>query len=53
MKIAAAYDRKRFGDKVQLDVNGTISLSGALEAAKARALPPPCDPDKLIEGEAD
>ena len=49
---AKFYDRETFGDKVDVNIAGTVSLSGALEAAKARALPPTCDPDKLIEGEA-
>lgn len=52
MKIAAAFDRKRFGEKVQLDVQGNVSVIGALEAARQRALPPPRDLGNVIEGQA-
>ena len=40
MKIAAAFDRDRFGDNVKIDVRGTIDLSTALIEAKQRASQP-------------
>lgn len=51
MAKAKFYDRARFGDKVDVNVNGTVSISGALEAAKSRALPPPRNLGKVIEGQ--
>jgi hypothetical protein len=40
LKIAAAFDRKRFGEKVDMTIDQTISVGGALQAARARALQP-------------
>jgi hypothetical protein len=40
LKIAAFFDRPRFGDKIDMTVDQTVSVSGALEAAKQRALQP-------------
>jgi hypothetical protein len=42
LKIAALYDRPRFGDRVALDVQ-TVDLTGALAEARTRTLRPPCD----------
>jgi hypothetical protein len=40
MKIAAAFDRDRFGDNVKVNIAGTIDLTGALSEARARTLLP-------------
>jgi hypothetical protein len=42
LKIAAMYDRKRFGDRLAVDVQ-TVDITGALVEAKTRTLRPPCD----------
>jgi hypothetical protein len=39
LKIAALYDRRRFGERVQLDVQH-VDLTGALQDAQTRALRP-------------
>lgn len=43
MKIGQAYDRKRFGDKVAVEIDAGPNLQLALEAAKSRALLPTRD----------
>jgi hypothetical protein len=51
IKIASAFDRKRFGEKVDMTIDQTVSVAGALEAAKARALRPPRDLANIADGE--
>jgi hypothetical protein len=43
MKIAAAFDRDRFGDNVKVTHAGQIDISGALLEAKNRSLRPARD----------
>lgn len=43
LKIAAFFDRPRFGDNLALQVEQTVSVAGALQAARARSLRPPTD----------
>lgn len=51
LKIAAAFDRRRFGERVALETEVKVSLTQALEDARARALRPPCDPANIIDAE--
>lgn len=51
LKIAAAFDRKRFGEKVDMTIDQTLSVAGALEAAKARSLRPRRDLASIPDGE--
>lgn len=49
MKIAAAFDRARFGDNLKLEVDQTVSVSDALTAARQRALRPRRDLENVID----
>lgn len=49
LKIAAAFDRRRFGERLALETEVKVSLTDAIEAGKARMLPPPCDPANVID----
>jgi hypothetical protein len=40
---ASKYHSKKFGERIDVNVSQTISVNGALEAAKARLLRPVCD----------
>lgn len=51
VKIAGLYDRKRYGDKIQLEVDTGPSLTAAIQAAKQRALQPPCDLAQVTDAE--
>lgn len=51
VKIAGLYDRKRYGDKIQLEVDTGPSLTAAIDAARRRALQPPCDLAEPLEVE--
>ena len=51
LKIAATYDRQRFGDKIAVEHDAGPNLMEALEAAKSRALLPPRDPGKVTDAE--
>jgi hypothetical protein len=50
MRIAQAYDRKRFGDRVGVDVAGTLDISAAIAEARNRLERPPCDLARLPDG---
>lgn len=41
----------KYGDRLEVNLNQTVDIKGALDAARARALPP-CDLSKVIEAEA-
>lgn len=49
MKIAAAFDRAKFGDNLKLEVDQTVSVSDALTAARNRALRPRRDLENVID----
>lgn len=51
LKIAAAFDRRRFGDRVAVDTEVKVSLLEAITMARTRALRPPCDPANIIDVE--
>lgn len=51
LKIAAAFDRRRFGERVQLDTEIKVSLTQAIEEGRRRALRPPCDPATILDAE--
>jgi hypothetical protein len=51
MKIAAAFDRDRFGDNVKVNIAGTIDLTGALIEAKQRAALPGRNLDTITDAE--
>lgn len=54
VKIAGLYDRKRFGDKIAVEVETGPSLTLAIEAARRRAdaaLQPPCDLGATIDAD--
>lgn len=51
MKIGQAYDRKRFGDKVSVEVDAGPNLHAALEAAKTRVLLPVRDPAQITDAQ--
>ena len=51
MKIGQAYDRKRFGEKIGVEVDAGPNLQAALEAAKSRALLPGRDLGKVIDAQ--
>ena len=51
MKIAAAFDRDRFGDNVKVNIAGTIDLTGALIEAKQRASLPGRNLDTITDAE--
>lgn len=40
LKIASHYDRRKFGEKIDVTVDQRVSISGALSEARARALRP-------------
>lgn len=40
LKIAALYDRRRFGDRIDLNVTGQVDITGALTEAQTRSLRP-------------
>lgn len=51
LKIAATYDRARFGERVDVNVRGQVDMVAALAEAKARVLRPPRDPAQIIDAE--
>lgn len=51
LKIAGLYDRKRYGEKVALEIDAGPNLVEAIEAAKRRVLPPPRDLSQTIDAE--
>lgn len=50
-RIAAAYDRKRFGEKLDVSHEAGPSLTAAIEAARLRSLQPPCDLGATVDAE--
>jgi hypothetical protein len=50
INIAKLYDRKRFGDKVDINVSGAIDVNAAIDAAHARIATLPCDLTLLPDG---
>lgn len=48
MKIAATYDRARFGDRVDVNVRGQVDMIAALADARARVTRPTTDPAPVI-----
>lgn len=51
MKIGAAYDRKRFGEKIGVELDAGPNLVEALQAARKRIALPLCDPAPTLEAE--
>jgi hypothetical protein len=51
IKIAAAFDRKRFGEKVAVELDAGPNISEALAAARARTLRPPSDLAQIAAGQ--
>ncbi len=51
LKIAAAYDRKKFGDKLAVEHDAGPNLAAAIAEAKGRALLPPRDPGQITDAE--
>lgn len=50
IKIAGLYDRRRFGDKVQVELEAGPNITEAIEAGRRR-LRPSCDPAQIIDVE--
>lgn len=51
LKIAGLYDRKRYGEKIGIELDAGPNLVEAIEAAKRRVLPPPRDLSQTIDAE--
>lgn len=51
LKIAATYDRARFGDRVDVNVRGQVDMVAAIADARARINRPATDPARIIEAQ--
>jgi hypothetical protein len=51
LKIAGKYDAKRFGEKMNIELGGTVSIQEALSEAAARVLPPQRDLKEITDAE--
>lgn len=51
LKIAGLYDRKRYGEKIGIELDAGPNLVEAIAQAKRRVLPPPRDLSQTIDAE--